>query len=293
MRTILACVDAARARLRTAGVPDGEADKDARLLARHVLGWDAARLLTDATDTTPEGFSTAYDALLDRRTAREPIAYILGVQEFWGLTFEVGPAVLIPRPETEVLVETALAQIPEAASFDVADVGTGSGCVAIAIARDRPRAQLVATDISRAALEIAAANAARHGVADRITFACGDLLAPPSFGQRRFDLIVSNPPYVAEDDRPALQPEVREYEPASALFAGREGLSIIRRLVTESVPRLKPGGHLMFEIGLGQDKAVCELISATPGITMIALKQDLQGIARTAIVRRDAEATGR
>ena len=293
MRAILACIDAARARLRTAGVPEREAELDARFLAGHVLGWDAARLLTDGTAPAPPNFTTAYDALIDRRTAREPMAYILGMQEFWGLAFEVGPAVLIPRPETEVLVEAALSRIPEAGSFDVADVGTGSGCVAIAIARDRPRARLVAADIARDALEIAAANARRHGVADRITFACGDLLALPSLAQRTFDLIVSNPPYVAEDDRSTLQPEVRDYEPASALFAGRDGLSIIRRLVAQSVARLRPGGFLMFEIGQGQDDAVRELISATPGLTMSGLKHDLQGIARTVIARREADQPGR
>ena len=293
MRAILACIDAARARLRTASVPEREAELDARFLARHVLGWDAARLLTDGTAPAPPNFTTAYDALIDRRTTREPIAYILGRQEFWGLAFEVSPAVLIPRPETEVLVEAALSRIPEAGSFDVADVGTGSGCVAIAIARDRPRARLVAVDISREALEIAAANARRHGVADRITFACGDLLALPPLAQRTFDLIVSNPPYVAEDDRQTLQPEVRDYEPAAALFAGRDGLSIIRRLVAQSVARLKPGGFLMFEIGQGQDDAVRELISATPGLTMSGLRHDLQGIARTAIARREADQPGR
>jgi len=293
MRAILACIDAARTRLLAAGVPDREAQLDARVLARHVLGWDAARLLTDGTAPAPPDFSTVYDALIDRRTAREPMAYILGVQEFWGLAFEVGPAVLIPRPETEVLVEAALSRIPEAGAFDVADVGTGSGCVAIAIARDRPRARLVAADIARDALETAAANARRHGVADRITFACGDLLALPSLAPRTFDLIVSNPPYVAEGDRSTLQPEVRDYEPAAALFAGRDGLSIIRRLVAQSVARLKPGGYLLFEIGQGQDDAVRELISATPGLTMSGLKHDLQGIARTAIARREADHPGR
>jgi release factor glutamine methyltransferase len=293
MRAILACVEAARVRLRAAGVPDHEADLDARLLARHVLGWDAARLLADGIQPAAPGFSTAYDALIDRRTAREPMAYILGVQEFWGLAFAVGPAVLIPRPETEVLVEAALSQIPAAGPHDVVDVCTGSGCVAIAIAHDRPHTQVVAVDNSRDALEIGAANAARHGVADRITFACGDLLALPSLARRTFDLIVANPPYVADGERSGLQPEVRDYEPSAALFAGSDGLTIVRRLVAQSVARLKPGGVLMFEIGQGQDKAVRELISATPGLTMSGLKHDLQGIARTAIARREAQPSGR
>jgi release factor glutamine methyltransferase len=293
MRAILACVEAARARLRAAGVPDQEADLDARLLARHVLDWDAARLLTDGIDPPPPGFSTAYGALIDRRTAREPMAYILGVQEFWGLAFEVAPAVLIPRPETEVLVEAALSQIPAAGRHDVADVCTGGGCVAIAIAHDRTNTHLVAVDNSHEALAIGAANATRHGVADRITFACGDLLALPSLAQRTFDMIVSNPPYVADGERSALQPEVRDYEPAAALFAGHDGLSIIRRLVAQSVARLRPGGFLMFEIGQGQAGAVRELISATPGLTMSGLKHDLQGIPRTVIARRDAQQPGR
>jgi release factor glutamine methyltransferase len=286
MRAILACVEAARTRLRTAGVPDAEADLDARLLARHVLGWDAARLLTDGTAAASDGFQAAYDALIARRTAREPMAYILGHQEFWGLPFAVGPSVLIPRPETEVLVEAALEQLPAAAALDVLDVGTGSGCVAIAIAHDRPHTRVVAVDLSREALAIARANAARHGVGDRMTFACGDLLDVPSLSERTFDVIVSNPPYVADGDRLSLQPEVRDYEPAAALFAGRDGLSIVRRLVAQSVSHLHRGGFLMFEIGMGQNEAVRELISATPGLTMIDMKRDLQGIPRTATARR-------
>ena len=193
---------------------------------------------------------------------------------------------LIPRPETEVLVEAALSQVPDTGAGEIVDVGTGSGCVATAIAHDRPGTHLMAVDISRDALEIAAANAKRHRVADRIAFACGDLLAVPALAQRTFDLIVSNPPYVADADRPALPPEVRDHEPPAALFGGRDGLAIIRRLVAQAVARLKPGGFLMFEIGQGQDTAVYELISATPGLTMSGLKSDLQGIPRIAIAQR-------
>jgi len=274
----------ARQRLREAGIPSGEADLDARLLAQTLLQWDSARLLTGGDEAGPPDFEERYRALVARREAREPLAYILGRQEFWNLPFEVTPAVLIPRPETELIVEVALELFEQpVAPVRVADLGTGSGCLAIAIARERPRSRLVAIDISEEALEVARRNAVRHGVADRMVFVRSDLLGGIS---GEFDLIVSNPPYVPESNRGTLQPEVRDHEPGMALFAGLDGLSAIRRLLSESAGCLGRSGVLLFEFGFGQSDAVRRLISAAPGLTMVGLRQDLQGIQRVAVARR-------
>jgi release factor glutamine methyltransferase len=285
VRTIASAIAAARMRLRGAGVPVREAELDASLLARHVLHWDSARLMASGTDPVPAEFSVAFDALVDRRTRREPVAYILGAQEFWGLEFRVEPGVLIPRPETEGIVEAALERFSADAPLLAADVGTGSGCLAVSIAQDRPNAKVVATDLAGKALEIGAANARLHGVADRIEFVCADLFADQD-GTPPFDLIVSNPPYVPERTRSSLQPEVLEHEPPAALFAGPDGLAVIRRLLPAAAMRLKPGGYLIFEIGLGQDAAVRQLVAATPGLSVSGVRNDLQGIPRTVIVER-------
>jgi release factor glutamine methyltransferase len=220
--------------------------------------------------------------MVQRRAAREPIAYIVGHQEFWALDFGVSPAVLIPRPETELVVESALALIADGA-VELADVCTGSGCIAVAIACDRALVRVTATDLSEAALEVAHRNAVRHQVAHRVTFRQADLLAGLD---GIFDVIAANPPYVPEADRASLQPEVRDHEPAVALFAGPDGLQTIRRLVGGAPDRLRPGGTLIFEFGFGQAEAVAELISATARLKMIELRPDLQGIPRVALARR-------
>jgi release factor glutamine methyltransferase len=273
-----------RERLRQVGIAREEADLDARLLAEFLLGWDAARFFTADHGPEPSDFDAPYRALIDRRARREPLAYITGRREFWGLAFEVSPAVLIPRPETELIVESALERFPDrAAPLLIADVCTGSGCLAVVLACERPHARLVATDVSADALGVARGNAARHAVADRIQFVETDLL---NGSQDCFDLIVSNPPYVPERDLATLPPEVRDYEPAVALFAKDDGLAVIRRVVEQSVARLRRGAVLVFELGFGQADAVSELISATRGLTMVDLRRDLQGIGRTAIARR-------
>jgi release factor glutamine methyltransferase len=286
--TIHEYVVRARRQLRSAGVPDEEAALDARLLAQRVLGWDAARLLTSDGEEASGEFPAGYTTLVLRRAKREPMAYILGSQEFWDLTFEVTPAVLVPRPETEIIVEAALELFPDpAAILRIADIGTGSGCLAVSLAHERPNARLVAVDLSGDALDVACANAIRHGVADRVTFVAADLLTGSLLERFTFDLIVSNPPYVPVSDRPALPPEVRDHEPPGALFAGADGLDIIRQIAAQAVPRLNPGGVLMCEIGFGQAEAVRELISSTQGLTMVGLRNDLQGVPRTVITRRD------
>ena len=195
----------------------------------------------------------------------------------------MSPAVLIPRPETETIVEAALSRFTDAAPFAAADVGTGSGCLAVAVSRARPLAAITATDVSAEALHVAQRNAARHDVAHRIRFIATDLLQGV---EGPFDLIVSNPPYVPERDRDTLQPNVRDYEPPLALFAGDDGLAIVRRLLTEATSRLAAGGTLMFEFGFGQADAVTSLVAHAAGLTLIELKCDLQDIPRVAIVER-------
>ncbi|HYM23695.1 MAG TPA: peptide chain release factor N(5)-glutamine methyltransferase, partial [Vicinamibacterales bacterium] len=276
-------VAAARRRLREAGISDDEAELDARLLAAHALGWTTAQYIESAQQLPPPAFTARFDGLIARRAAREPFAYIVGQQEFWGLAFEVTPAVLIPRPETELLVELVLARCDRDEPARIADVCTGSGCVAIAVARERPRAGIDATDISEAALDVAKRNAARHDVASRVAWKNVDLLDGLS---GPFDVIVANPPYVAGRDRPTLQPEVVDHEPGVALFAGDDGMDVIRRLLPQAAALLRTGGTLLFEFGFGQDAAVADLISSTRSLKMIDLRRDLAGIPRAAVAIR-------
>jgi len=283
MITIHDCVAAGRHRLRDAKISSDEAELDARLLAEHVLGWTTERYFTHSNTMPPDGFEAAYAALIARRAEREPYAYIVGHQEFWGLAFEVTAAVLIPRPETELIVEAALEALPDAqGAASIADVGTGSGCLAIVLARERPAARVTAIYVSPEAIDVARRNAQRHGVDGRIEFVRTDLLdgIAPSF-----DVIVSNPPYVRDIDERGLQPEV-QLEPAQALFGGRDGLDIIRRLLPAAAAHLRPGGTLAFEFGFGQDDAVVELISASEDLRMVAVRSDLVGIPRIAIAKR-------
>jgi release factor glutamine methyltransferase len=285
MPTIQQHVAAAREALCGAGIGAREAELSARILAEHVLGWDAARYFSSSNEAESSEFARQYDALVARRAAREPAAYITGRKEFWDMSFEVSRAVLIPRPETELIVEAALDEhgADRRRELAIADAGTGCGCLAVALAREFPRAVVVATDISEAALDVARRNAERHGVADRIRFRQANMLDTVLDS---FDLIVANPPYVRRGDRPALQPEVREYEPSVALFAGDSGFELVATVVGQAAGRLQPGGSLMFEFGFGQDMVVEELIESTPGLAMVGLRRDLQGIARTAIARR-------
>lgn len=277
-------VSAARQRLRDAGITPTESDLDARLLAQHVLGWSTERFLIDAREPEPDGFTRRYDALVARRVTREPLAYIVGVREFWGLELEVTPDVLIPRPATELIVEAIQELFPDrAVPLAIADICTGCGCVAVAIAHERPTATVSGTDISRPALDVARRNAARYGLADRVTFSHGDLLDGVG---GVFDAIVANPPYVIDRAGPALQPEVRDHEPSVALFGGVDGLTLVTRLVAAAPARLRSGGYLIFEFGLGQDVEVEDLIEASPELELVGLRRDLQGIARTAIAKR-------
>lgn len=275
----------ARRVLTLAGIPEGDAAFDVEVLARHLLGWDRAALLTRWREAAPDDFASRLQPLVTRRAAREPVAYITGHREFWGLDFEVTPDVLIPRPETEFIVEAAVrswagARDPAA----IIDVGTGSGCLAIALASEFPEATVTATDISPAALRVAARNAARHGVAGRIRFVAADLfdasLRCPA------DLIVSNPPYVPDEDRAFLQAEVVCHEPALAIFGGPdEGLGTVRQLLARAPGHLAPGGVLVMEFGDGQEEGV-RRAARDAGWEVDRIDRDLQGIARVAVLRR-------
>jgi release factor glutamine methyltransferase len=248
------------------------------VLARHALGWDRARLLADGRGPAPAGFEARYEPMVDRRVRREPVAFITGHKEFWGLDFEVSPDVLIPRPETEFIVEEVLRRRPAARVRHVVDVGTGSGCLAIALAHEYPGARLTAVDISARALAVAARNAARNGVADRVRFVCADLLEPFTM---RADVIVANPPYVPAGVE--LSPDITRHEPAVALYSGTEGLTALERLLSSARAQLADDGLFVVEFGFGQDDRVADL-AARAGWRAVEFKSDLQDIPRVAIL---------
>ncbi len=274
----------AREAIAAAGIPPQDAALDAEVLARKVLACDRAGFVVRLRDDEPGDFADAYRALVDRRCRREPVAYILGEREFWGLPFEVTPDVLIPRPETELIVEEALELFPAGhPPAVIVDAGTGSGCLAVVLALEFEGAQVIATDISEAALAVARRNADKNGAGDRIDFRAGDLLEPVT---ETADLIVSNPPYVASGDAPGLVPEVREHEPHVALFGGTDGLSIFARLFPSAATRMRRGGRLIVEVGYDQDDRVAA-IASRHGWTLSHVRQDLQAITRTLIFVRE------
>lgn len=256
-----------------------EARRDAELLLLHVLGRDRAWLITHSDEILTAAQAAKYQGWLARRAAQEPVQYIVGEQEFWGLRLRVTADVLIPRPETEHLVEAALELLPEGEAVRVADIGTGSGAIAIALAVSRPQAQVTALDLSAAALQIARENTAAHAVAGRVRFLESDLLA--AVRGERFAMIVSNPPYVPGGED--LEPQVRDFEPHTALFAGVEGLDVYRRLIPEAAEALEPGGWLLMEIGHGQRAALAELMRAWEDVSFV---DDLQGIPRVVMGRK-------
>jgi release factor glutamine methyltransferase len=216
------------------------------------------------------------------------LQYILGTQEFCGLEFTVNQAVLIPRPETELLVEYAAQRIPVEQQATIIDVCTGSGCIAVAIARLRPRARVIATDLSSRSLDVARQNATRHTGCERITWLEGDLLEPLAEQglEGAVDVIVSNPPYIAEADWATLQPEVRLFEPRGALVAGPQGTELHERLLRESGRYLRPGGALIMEIGAGQARAMRRIVDRIPGYRFHRLVYDAAGLERVVIVER-------
>jgi release factor glutamine methyltransferase len=273
-------------RLRQAGVP--EARREAGSLLAHVLGRDRSFILSHAEDALGAEQAEQFRQCLERRAQGEPLQYITGHQEFFGLDFEVTKDVLIPRPETELLIETALKLVLGPAEVLICDVGTGTGCVAITLLHELPAARAVAIDISPRALVVAQRNAVRNSVTDRIEFVLSDCFAAlntPGPRQTSFDLIVSNPPYIQEDAMADLQREVRDFEPRGSLAAGADGLSVIRRLLLEAPQFLKTGGFFLFEIGFNQAAAV-ELLIERRVWELLDIHKDLQGIPRTVALRK-------
>lgn len=276
----------ARQRFEAAGIPALEAALDAELLARDVLGWDRATWVARNIEAPPSAFGPRFDELCARRLAREPVAYIRGRQEFYGRDFAVSRAVLIPRPETELLIDEALLLLPAlgaSRALTVIDIGTGSGCLAITLALEFPKARYLATDLSEAALATARANAERHGVGDRITFIHGPYFADQS---GPFNVVVTNPPYVAESERTSLAPEVVKYEPASALFGGDDGLREVREIIRQSSRLLDDDGSLLMEVGYGQLDRVAAVANDSETLALVRSRRDLQGIPRVAVIRR-------
>jgi release factor glutamine methyltransferase len=262
-------LQAARARL---AATSRNPRRDAEVLLTHVLGCDQAALLTHPERLLSSAESDQLESFLNRRLASEPMQYITGSQEFFGLLFEVTPDVLIPRPETEHLVEAALEHIGGEA-VRILDVGTGSGAIAVSLAHARSQSHVTAVDLSPAALEVARRNAHRNGVLERVKFLQSNLLAEVDGPD--FDMVVSNPPYIAEGE--VLETQVSNYEPESALYAGPTGLEVYERLIPEASKVLKPGGWLLLEIGFGQQPAVEALLRGWRSVSVV---HDLQGIPR-------------
>lgn len=254
--------------------------RDAELLLRAVTGWDRAFVLAHEEELLDAKVEHSFRAAVARRALGEPVQYIVGKQEFWGLSLKVTPAVLIPRPETEHLIEAVLARVSRDAGLQIADVGTGSGAIAIALATELSRARVLATDISEDALQIARENAARHGVAERIDFVRCDLLPDAS---SKFDVIASNPPYIADGERDSLAREVKDFEPRQALFSGATGYEIYQRLLPMAALFLKPDGWLVLEIGAGQAAGLREMLREWRDVETI---RDLANVERVVCARR-------
>jgi len=263
-------------------VPD--ARRESEVLVARALGRERAWLYAHPEQPVPAEQEAQVRSWVERRGRREPLHYITGEVEFFGLTFHVDPRVLIPRPETEMLVEAGLAFLRRHPQARTADLCTGSGCVAVALAVNAPRCRVLAVDLSAGALAVARANAERHGVADRVTFVLGDLWEPlPA----QIDLVLSNPPYVRSEDYAGLMPEVRDHEPRQALEAGEDGLVVIRPLLAEAPRRLAPGGALYVEIGEKQGPAVAALARQAFPRARIAIHQDLASLDRMLAVETE------
>jgi release factor glutamine methyltransferase len=275
---------AARAQLVAAGIALSEAAVDVPLFAGTILGWDRVRLVTEQSAPPPAALEPTFSQWIARRMAHEPAAYIVGVKEFWGLDFAVSPAVLIPRPETEFIVEEALELLDSFAieAPKIADIGTGCGNIAVSLAHEVGHARVTATDVSREALTIAGANAQRYGVDDRIDFVETSYLDGVD---DTFDLIAANPPYVKNGDRAGLAAAVKR-EPGVALFGGTNGLRDVEGVLDTAVAKLRREGWLVMEFGFGQEDDLRRLVSRRPSLRLERVRADLQGLPRTAVIER-------
>ncbi len=271
--------------LSAAGV--GESLFEAELLMAEALGMNRAGVLARLKDTPDADAADRFHKFVARRASREPLQYITGRQEFYGLTFHVAPGVLVPRPETEIIVEEGIAFLKESGGRTAADIGTGSGCIAISLAAGLPEAVIYAIDSSDAAFKIAGENAELNGVAGRVRLLRGDLFGPLAQAGLAggLDLIVSNPPYIPSVDIPGLQAEVG-FEPLQALDGGPDGLDIVREIIRQAPEYLKPGGGLLIETGFGQAGAVRDIVEALPGLEYIKYISDFAGIERVLFARK-------
>lgn len=287
--TVLDAGRAARRRLEAAGC--GSAALDATLLLAHVLGVERHVLRVAPDRRLTEAEAARFEALVAERARRRPVSHLLGRAEFRSLDFEVTDAVLAPRPETEALVEAAALVADRAAAEGrsplLADVGTGSGCIAVALAAERPPVRVLATDASGEALEVARRNAARHGVAGRVTFLRGDLLVPvrESVADGALDAVVSNPPYVRRSEAGEVDPEVL-WEPASAVFCDGEPADLYARIAREAAPLVRGGGALLLELPGDGSAAVASAVAAAEGWTDVVVRPDLAGLPRVLSARR-------
>ena len=272
-------IQGAEQRLQAAHV--GSPRLNAELLAMFVLGCDRAYLYAHGEQALTKDESARYDDALGERARGVPAQYITGHQEFWGMDLIVSPAVLIPRPETEHVIEIVLELARGRAPHRIVDVGTGSGCIALALAKEFPRAEIHATEVSAEALEIARANAARHQLESRIRFHQADLLAGMEEGI--FDYVISNPPYIGEWEADSVEAQVRRFEPRLALFAGPSGLEVFARIIPQAQKALRTGGWLVMEMGHSSRERVCELLKLWDETRVT---NDLQGIARVVAARR-------
>jgi len=283
--TILALIRWADERFKKEGLATPRLD--AEVLLAEALATDRVGLYTHFDQPLRPDELARFKELIRRRLRREPVAYIIGKREFWSLPFRVTPDVLIPRPETETLVAEALKMLTPAERKDsrILEIGTGSGAISIALARELPAAKVVATDLSPKALAIAEENALRSGVRERIQFLPGNLFDPVEKGEA-FDLIVTNPPYIPRGEFPALLPEIRDYEPKVALDGGKDGLDFFRRVLPAAGEHLRPGGWFLAEMGAGQDPQILKIAAKSPDLDSFSFAKDLSGINRVFKARK-------
>ncbi len=283
--TIAEAITYASGKLTAAGIQT--ARLDAEVLLSHIVDKNRAWLLTHGSEAVENASAVDFENEIHRRCRREPLQYILGKQEFWGLEFVVTPDVLIPRPETELVVETAAKRIAAGKAATIIDLCTGSGCIVISLAKERS-ARVFATDKSEKALAVARENARKHGVSDHIRFFEGDLLDPLAeldlLGQA--DVITANPPYIRSGDLNGLQPEVRDYEPEIALIAGPEGTEIARKIIETAPAFLKKQGALIMEMGMGQAEELCRMVASTGDYGAPEILKDLAGIGRVIVAQK-------